>query len=65
MKVGDWYENSAGVIYSLKSCKRLPNKVRIFTIGPIGSDREDRSVNEFVLNKEIKLGFLHPFRKWG
>ena len=65
MKSGDWYENQAGTIYKIKSCRRLPNRVRIFNLGKLGSSKDDQEINEFQLSRIIKSGLLRNFRKWG
>ena len=63
MKVGNWYENQAGTIYKIKSFRRLPNRVRIFKLGKLGSEKEDEEINEYQLSRIVKCGLLKNFRK--
>lgn len=63
-RVGDWYENAAGTIYKITSCRFNYDGERVFKICKLGSSKNVFELNEFELKKHLDLLLLKKFNKW-
>lgn len=63
-RVGDWYENTAGTIYKIRSYRFNYDGERVFKLIKLGSSSKEFELNEFELKKQSDLLLLRKFNKW-
>lgn len=63
-KVGDWFENNAGMIYKVKSYRYSNKGFRLMKLGYLGTDKKDFEISEFDLKNWVELKLLKRFNKW-